>query len=190
MFEKLTKNMRSYVPFSQEELMYFISLLEFRKVKKFQKVLKIGDVCNEVFFINKGLVRYFSEVNDKEFTLRVFKEDEWAADYVSFLKRSPSFICIEALEDSELFILNYNNLQTAYDNGKVFERLGRKMMEGIFIEVVERTTDVLTKSTEARYTNMIEKDPDLFNRVPLKYIASMLGVEPESLSRIRRKMNN
>lgn len=189
MFDQLTKNMRSYVSFSQDELMYFISLLEFRSLKRFEKVLKIGDVCNEVFFINRGLLRYFSENNEKEYTLRVFKEAEWAANYVSFLTRKPSHICIEALEDCDLFILKYDDLQTAYDNAKVFERLGRKMMESIFIEVVERTTDVLTKSTEIRYMELVEKDPQLFNRIPLKYIASMLGIEPESLSRLRRKMN-
>lgn len=190
MFEQLTKNIRSYVSVSNDELMYFISLLEFRNVKKFEQVLKIGEVCNEVFFINKGLLRYYTEKDERDYTLRVFKEFEWAANYVSFLMRESSPICIEALEDCELFTISHENLQIAYEHSKIFERLGRKMMESIFIEVVQRTTDVLTKSTEIRYMQMVEKDPDLFNRVPLKYVASMLGIEPESLSRIRRKMNS
>ncbi|MFT3945897.1 MAG: Crp/Fnr family transcriptional regulator [Agriterribacter sp.] len=187
MFEKLINNLNSYLSFTEEEMATFLAMFEHKAVKKYDHITRIGQVCNYVYYINKGLLRYYYVTGDKEYTARIFMEDSWTGEYASFLTRKPSTVNIEALEDTELFILNYDVVQRGYEKAKVFERFGRLMAEALFIDVVNRSSDFLTKTPEGRYRDLLQQKPEVFNRVPLKYIASMIGIEPESLSRIRKR---
>lgn len=187
MFDKLIKNVNSYLNFTDEEISYFLTLFEYKAVKKNDHVLRVGQICNFAAYINKGLVRYYYITEDKEHTARIFKEDAWTSEYASFLSKKPSVVSIEALEDTELFMLSYDAMQRGYDKAKVFERFGRLMAEGLFIDVVNKSSDFLTKTPEERYLDLIQQEPEIINRVSLKYIASMIGIEPESLSRIRKR---
>ncbi|MBO9619790.1 MAG: Crp/Fnr family transcriptional regulator [Niabella sp.] len=161
--------------------------MEPQRYKKHEKIICIGDFVDHVFYIDKGLVRYYSEHEGKDHTLRLFRENMWVSEYASFLTRKPSPICIEALEDTTLFRLHFDKMQAGYERSKVFERFGRKIAEALFIREVEMATERRIKSAETRYLELLQNDPELINRVPLKYIASVLGIEPESLSRIRRR---
>ncbi len=187
MFENLIKNLNSYLDFTDEELTFFLSLFEYKKVKRYNHIIKAGEICHYVAYVNKGLFRYYFTAGNKEHTTRIFMEDSWTGDYVSFLCRRESVVNIEALEDSELFMLNYESIQRAYDKAKTFERFGRLMAEWLFIDIVSRNTNFLRKTPEERYLDMLEQTPQVFNRVSLKYIASIIGIEPESLSRIRKR---
>ncbi|WP_460763993.1 Crp/Fnr family transcriptional regulator [Niabella terrae] len=180
--------MRRLVPLTEEETAYFISLMEYRSLKKFDKLVRYGEVCQHVCYISKGLIRYAHESDGKEYTHRFFKENEWVGNYVSFLDRTPSAYFLEALEDTDLLQVSYEKVQKAYDKFKVFERFGRRMAETLFTDLVQRTTDAARKSPELRYIELEHRDPELLARVPLKYIASMLGIEPGSLSRIRKRI--
>lgn len=161
--------------------------MEPRHCKKHEKIIRIGDPVNYVFYIDKGLIRYYSEHGGKDQTLRLFRENMWVSEYASFLTRKPSMICIEALEDTTLLQMHFDRMQEGYERAKVFERFGRKIAEALFIREVEMATERRTKSAETRYLELVQNDPAIINRVPLKYIASILGIEPESLSRIRRR---
>lgn len=187
MFDKLIKNVNSYLSFTDEEMSYFLSLFEHKAVKKYDHLLRVGQICDFAGYINKGLLRYYYITEEKEHTARIFKEDAWTSEYASFLSRTPSVVSIEALEDSELFILRYEAMQRGYDKAKVFERFGRLMAEALFIDVVTKSSDFLTKTPEERYLDLLQQQPEIFNRVPLKHIASLIGIEPESLSRIRKR---
>lgn len=187
MFDQFIKNLHSFLPFTDEELAFFLTLFETRVVKKNDCFTKIGQHCNYVAYINKGLMRYYYVMNDKEHIARIFLENEWTGDYAAFLTKTPSTVNIEALEECELFLLSYTNMQRAYDKGKNFERFGRLMAEALFIDTVERSSDLLMKTPEALYLTLLQKQPEIINRVPLKHIASLLGIEPESLSRIRKR---
>lgn len=187
MFDKLVKNLNSYLRFTDEEMAFFLSLFETRLVKKNDCFIKAGERCNHVTYINKGLLRYYYVMDGKEHTARIFIENDWTGDYAAFLKKTTCTVTIEALEDTELFLLSYDNIQRGYEKGKIFERFGRLMAEALFIDIVERNSDLHIKSPEALYLDLLQKQPEIVNRVPLKYIASMLGIEPESLSRIRKR---
>lgn len=187
MFKNLSKNLNSYLKFTDEEKTFFLSLFEYKKMKKYDHIVKAGEICRYVAYVNKGLFRYYFIAGSKEHTTRIFMEDSWASDYVSFLCHKESEVNIEALEDSELFIVNDESMQRAYDKAKIFERFGRLMAESLFIDIVSRNTNFLRKTPEERYLDMLEQTPQIFNRVSLKYIASIIGIEPESLSRIRKR---
>ena len=187
MFDKLIKNLKSYLNFTDEEMSFFLSLFEYKAVKKYDHILRVGQVCNFAAYINKGLLRYYYITDNKEHTGRIFKEDSWTSEYASFLSKTPSAVSIEALEDTELFMLSYEGIQRGYDKAKVFERFGRLMAEALFIDVVNKSSDFLTKTPEERYLDLMQQEPEIINRVPLKHIASMIGIEPESLSRIRKR---
>lgn len=189
MFENLIKNFKSYVHFNEEELVFFLSLFEFRVIKKDKKLLQVGQVCNYVSYINNGLMRYSHVIDNTEHTVAFFPENMWVSDYGSFLVRKPSDIAIEALEDTELFLLSYDAVQRAYEKNKVFERFGRIMAERLFLNLVDGASDMRQKSPETRYMELIENHPQIINSVPLKYIASYLGITPESFSRIRKRIS-
>ncbi len=188
MFTNLINNLNAYLPFSEDEMMFFLSLFEFKRFKKNETILSNGEICRHVSYINKGLVRYYYVANDKEYTLRIFPENEWFSEYESFLSRKPSALCITALEDTEAFTLTFDAVQKGYNKGKVFERFGRLMAENLFLDTVRRISNQKAMTPEEQYRDMIEKTPELLGRIPIKYIANMLGIEPESLSRIRRRM--
>ncbi|ANH82891.1 Crp/Fnr family transcriptional regulator [Niabella ginsenosidivorans] len=187
MFDNLIRNLRSILSFTEEELAYFLSLMEIRTFKKYEKIVRIGEPVNYVYYIDKGLVRYYGETDGKEQTFRVFRENMWVSEYAAFLTRQPSMVCIEALEDTTLFRMHFDKMQESYNKAKIFERLGRKMAEALFINEVQMTTQRRLKSPEIRYLELLQNDPEIMRRVPLKYIASLLGIEPESLSRIRKR---
>lgn len=188
MLTNLIRNIQGLLPMEAEEQGYFLSLFESRSVKKGTVFLKEKHLCDYVAYINKGLVRYYRNNGDREYTGRIFMEDEWVSDYAAFLTRGPAMICLEALETTELITLSYSAVQKAYDKAKVFERFGRLMAEKLFLENVDHSVELLQKSPEERYLDMVRLQPEILCRVPLKYIASMLGIEPESLSRIRKRM--
>ncbi|MFT4094999.1 MAG: Crp/Fnr family transcriptional regulator [Niabella sp.] len=189
MFDNFIKNIREFVPFTDEEVAYLLSMVEYRGLKKYDKLVRYGEVCNYVSYINKGLVRFYYEANGKEHTPRIFKENEWTGNYVSFLTRTSSDTCLEALEDTEIFQLHYDKIQKAYEYSPVFERLGRRIAESLFIDAVSRYSTGIRKPPEIRYMEMERADPEFLSRIPLKYVASMLGIEPGSLSRIRKRMH-
>ena len=187
MYDNLTRNLGNILQFAEEELTYFLSLTEVRTFKRYEKIIRIGELVNYVYYIDKGLVRYYGETEGKEQTFRVFREDMWFSEYAAFLTRQPSAICIEALETTILFRMHFDKMQESYNKAKIFERLGRKMAEALFINEVRMTTQRRIKSPEMRYLELLQNDPEMMRRVPLKYIASLLGIEPESLSRIRKR---
>ena len=187
MLENIKKSITSLVDFEEEDLMYFLSLFTYKKIKKNQYFLREGEICNQVAFINSGLIRSFFLIDGREQVDSFSLESEWITDYVSFLNRQRSAFYIQAMVDTELFLLSYDNIQKIYDRGKAFERFGRLITEQLYIISVSRATSLLLEKPEQRYLTLLKEEPHLLALIPLKQIASYLGVEPESLSRIRKR---
>lgn len=149
--------------------------------------LKEGDVNKHVGFLEKGLVRYFVYKNDEESTFEFTKEREFIADYQSFNKNTSSVQNIQAIEDCELLIINYPDVQNIFKTTKNGNLIGRHIIEHRFDVMVSRLLALYMQNPEERYKSFISQYSDLTQRIPQYLIASFVGVKPQSLSRIRRR---
>jgi CRP-like cAMP-binding protein len=160
----------------------------FQYLKKGELLTRNGEVCRQVSFINRGLLRMFYLVDGKEICVGFGKENEYLAQYDSFLTSQLSTGNIDALEDCELINLSYDNVQTLYAEEPVFQIFGRKIAEMLFLMISSQTNGLLTLTPEERYKVVLEDEPFIIQRVPQYMIASYIGITPEHLSRLRRKM--
>jgi CRP-like cAMP-binding protein len=161
---------------------------ECRTYKKKEFFLAEGKICKEIAFIVKGSFRYFRTIDGQEKTTFFSFENNWVSAYTSFLNKTPSFISIETMEDSELLVLQYDQLQQLYKKHPAVERFGRLMAEYLVTCLDERMHSLLLKSPEERYLKVLTDNSIYFERVPQHYVASYLGIAPESLSRIRKRV--
>lgn len=159
-----------------------------RFLRKGEFLVSEGQVVNNVSFVNKGSFRVFKTMNGQDLTKHFFFANEYATEYISFLTRKPSDICVKALEDAELIELHYDKVQALYEQYPVWQKYGRLLAEHLFIVLAERTHRLLYHSPEENYLHLIESRPDIIERIPQQYIASYLGIQPESLSRIRKRL--
>lgn len=164
------------------------AVLTRRFLRKGEFLLRAGEVCNQVTFINKGLFRSYMEIEGEEVTTNFAFEGNYVTEYTSFVNRQPSSEFIVAMEDAELLQLRYEDLQAAYAKAQVWERFGRLIAEYILTFVSTRNKSLLFKTPEERYLALMKERPKVMERVPQQYIASYLGIQPESLSRIRKRL--
>ncbi|UPK68165.1 Crp/Fnr family transcriptional regulator [Chitinophaga filiformis] len=151
--------------------------------------LREGQVCREVGFIEKGLIRYYmTNNNGEEITQSFGKENEFTCNYQSFLDHSVSTLAIQCLEPSEILVIPYNNLQRIYEEVKEGQKFGRLACEYIYLQATSQLRSMYTDNPEQRYINFVNNYPDLQQRVPQYYISSFVGVKPPSLSRIRKRL--
>jgi CRP-like cAMP-binding protein len=159
-----------------------------RFLKKGEFLVREGQVSSNVSFINAGSFRVYKELNGQEIVKNFFFANEYATEYVSFLTRQPSEIFVKALEDTELIELHYDKLQLLYEEFPVWQKYGRLMAEHVFLQVAERSHRLLYHTPEENYVKLLQDRPDIIEKIPQHYIASYLGIQPESLSRIRKRM--
>jgi len=150
--------------------------------------VKEGQVCNDVFFISTGLVRLYVVNDGKEICRQFFFENMFFSEYESFLTRKPSKTFADVLEDTEVHRFSYADMQWFYEVIPGFQFIGRMIAESLFIKISERVNSFLTETPEQRYLNLIASRPKVMQRIPQYMIASYLGITPEHLSRIRKKI--
>lgn len=162
-----------------------------RVLAKGDHILFAGTVADEVFFVHQGLLRYyFNDPNDggQERTGQFFDEGIVVTDAESFLARVPAEQNFEAMEKSSIVVLPRAVLNSGYDDDHAIERFGRLMLQEALIGSQRRASRLLTLQPEDRYRRFVETRPEVARRVPQYLIASYLGLTPESLSRIRRRI--
>ncbi|CCH01857.1 putative transcriptional regulator, Crp/Fnr family [Fibrella aestuarina BUZ 2] len=151
-------------------------------------LLQEGQVCTELGFINKGAFRMYYLTDGKEINTQFSFENEFVVNYDSFLQQTPSRYFIQALETSEIVTFTLPTLQQAYNRSQNWERFGRLMAEHAYTLTTKRVEGFMFMDAEHRYLQMIKETPHLIERVPLYLLASYLGIERESLSRLRKKL--
>ena len=180
---------RKVTDFSEEECTMFIPYLNKKVLKKGEYFLKENQVVREIAFVEKGALRLYYLSNDgKEVNNHFFLENDYAVAYLDFLKKRPSRYFIQALEDSELLTFSAGSLQIAYDKSKNWERFGRIIAESAYAMATNRFESFLFLSAKERYLQMLKDYPEFVQRIPLYHLASYLGIERESLSRIRKEL--
>ncbi len=187
-FSQVRKFYENFIPLSEEEWNLLEPKSRIKKLAKGELLHSEGEVCNDVTFINKGLLKCYHMIDGKEYIEAFFSTNEYCSDYCSFLLRQPGKLYLEALEESELILLDYDTVQTLYDKVKNFQKFGRLMAEYLFTQISLRNNSLLFESPEQRYLKFSQNKRDLLQRVPQYMIASYLGITPEALSRIRKRI--
>jgi CRP-like cAMP-binding protein len=188
MFDIFHQAVSRFVSFSESEKHLVENAFSFQRVPKKTVLVKEGEVARELYFINKGLIRLYYTKDIEEITGFIFKEYLFASSYDSFLSKTPSIQTLETLEDCELLVIGYNELEELYETVPKVNILTRKVAEQRFINGQRILSSFILDSPEERYRKFTEQHGDLLLRVPQHMIASFLGITPVSLSRIRKRV--
>lgn len=187
MYDLLRIHISRRVELTDKEFNLATTFFAPKKLRKKQYFLQEGDVCRAIAFVSKGCLRSYS-VDDAgaEHVVQFAVEDWWIADLQSYLSGQPSRLAIDAIEESELLLLEKSKRDQLLAQVPKFEKFFRLLYERNYLAVNERITCTLMASAEDRYLKFLEMFPQFVQRVPQKDIASYLGITPESLSRIRK----
>jgi CRP-like cAMP-binding protein len=188
MFSALFQYSAQLVSFTKEERQIIESYFSVRQVPKKFTLIKNGKIARELYFINKGLLRLYYTKDIEDITAFIFREHLFASSYDSFLRQSPSIQGLDTLEDSELLVITYDDLNTLYKKVPRMETLARKIAEQRFINAQLILSSYILDSPEERWKKFEATNGDLLLRVPHHMIASFLGITPVSLSRIRKRL--
>lgn len=165
-----------------------LSAFEPVTIKKKKDLLFSGQVCDYLYFINKGCLRsFYIDAKGIEHIYQIRMDNSWISDLKSFFSQSPSKYNIEALEDSFLLRISHARFEQLLTEIPRLERYFRILFQKAYINALERLNATMWETAMDRYNEMLKENPEIFQRVPLVYIASYLGITPESLSRIRRQ---
>jgi CRP-like cAMP-binding protein len=195
----LSKNVISESPFTlfvkniypvSAEAQTFINQRSYSsQLNKGELLVTSGSMCSHVYLIRKGILRSFVKEGVKEITTWISSEQELATCITSFGLQQPARENIQALEDCELSTLSMEDLQHLYDHFPEANIVGRKILEKYYRDAEERAFIARLMEATSKYKHFIATKSDLLNRVPLKFIASYLGMTLETLSRIRSKLS-
>lgn len=185
---KLIYYFKKWVDISESDETIILSAFEQISVRKKKELLAPNETCHYIYFITKGCLRsYFVDDKGTEHIYQLRMDNSWISDLESFFSQRPSKYYIEALEDSKLLRISNERLEQLYREVPKLERYFRILFQKAYINALERLNATMWESALERYNDMLKEHPDMFQRVPLVYIASYLGITPESLSRIRKK---
>lgn len=191
MFERLHAHITARVPLTEEEFSIATTFFQPKKLRKRQFFLQEGDVSKYLAFVSKGCLRSYS-IDDKgeEHIVQFAIEDWWISDMKSFLGNEPSTYNIDALEDSELLMIDKASQDKLCLSIPKLEHYFRILLERNSSAALARISDFISTSAEDRYLKFLSAYPELSARVPQNQIASYLGIKPQSLSRIRRELSH
>jgi CRP/FNR family transcriptional regulator, anaerobic regulatory protein len=176
---------------SDDELSLLDSKITFKELKKKEVFLQAGKVQKAIGFIAEGLVRSFYIDNaGNEITVGFYKEGDYATHYPAYITRQPSLYTIQCLEPTSMVYLSYEDQQWIFQQSANFERYGRLIAEEVLKRQQARIESFIFQTAEQRYLNFIEKHSSLFNRISLSHLCSFLGIERQSLTRIRQKISH
>jgi CRP-like cAMP-binding protein len=189
MYEIFFQKFNEKVPLTAEEEAFVKQYLTPKKIRKKQYLLQEGDVCKFIAFVEKGALRSYSIDDKGSERIIQFALEEWTiSDLYSFLTGELATYNIDALEDSELVLISKTAHEELLKALPKYESWIRIQITGAYIAMQRRLTSIMSLSLEERYTAFTTIYPHIVQRVPQHMIASYMGLTPETLSRVRKKM--
>ena len=185
--ERLKKYIQSKIEIEPNKLQHILASFEAKEFSKDQSVIKAGQYVTKYYFIAKGGVRIIIDTPEKEVTAWLIFENNFFSDLDSLRSGQTSKAKIVAIDDTEIFSIEANKMNEFYDAFTEWQKLGRLIMEDAFLNVVDSLVSFQVMDAETRYLQLLKKS-DIINRIPLKQLASYLGITPNSLSRIRKNI--
>jgi CRP-like cAMP-binding protein len=174
---------------SQNDWTIFSSKLSYKTFPKKHVLLKLGQVEDYLYFLENGILRFYIPKIENDITFNFAFENIFTSGYSSFITRQPSVYQIETLTPAAIWRISFHDLQFIYDNTQIGNTTGRKASEMLFMEKSKRELSLLNESPEERYLNLFSEQPHLIKLIPLKHNASYIGVTPQALSRIRKRIS-
>ncbi len=175
-------------PLSPALLEVLPTYLRRQQLPRKTQLLTEGQICDQLYFVEEGLARAYYYHNDEDVTAWFMPENNLILSVRSFFRQEPSYEYIELLEDSTIVTIRHSDLQHLYQQYPEFNYVGRVLTERYYVLSEERALFLRRTKGKERLQGLLETFPQIFNRVPLKHIATYLGMKPETLSRLRRKL--
>jgi len=177
------------ITLTPEEKKTFTQILQYKKVKKGEILVNYGDISKQQYFVISGCLRnYTIDEYGKEHILMFAATDWWTSDLYSYVSGMPGENIIDALVDSEVFEICKDDMEKVLEQVPKFERFFRILFQNSIVNNNRRIKAVMSIPAEERYQQFIQKYPNIYKDIPLKHIASYLGISPEFLSKIRGKI--
>lgn len=176
-----------YSPLSDITKSQLEPYISIKNLSKDGILLKHGEVCKHIYYVNKGFIRIFYFKDDKEVTEWLTNDRHFFFSITSFFENSPSHLIIEAIEDSEIIQLSREGLDKLRKTNLEVANLMVEWISGSLVLSQKRMDSIQFETAKQRYDNLLKMQPEILNKVPLQHIASFLGITQETLSRIRSK---
>lgn len=187
--ESIIRAVNQILPMQEPDIDLLLAILQPRQVKKQEYLLREGEACRHVYFLVSGFFRmFYIDHEGNEINYRFTGANNFLVDFQSFLTQRPSHFYWQAMEDAELFALPYRQVQEAYAASPAWNSFGRLMAEQVYLQLNERVEMLLFMRPEERYQHLLDTQPGLFTQVSQLHLSSYMGVKPESLSRLRKRL--
>lgn len=189
-YNNILQNIARYVSLSDTEKEKLISIIRTTKIKKRQFIDQPGYTCKYRNYVVKGAFRsYFIDNDGKEHTVQIAIEDWFVSDFYSYITQTPATLYVEALEDSTIFQMTYDDIEGLCKEIHALSEYFRMSTEKAFAFSRKRALSNLSMTAEEKYLELLERYPDIVRRVPQKVIASYLGMTPEFMSKVRKNLS-
>ncbi|MGD1318063.1 Crp/Fnr family transcriptional regulator [Chryseobacterium sp. 2R14A] len=190
MFDTLLSHIQNKVDISEEQKTELQSFFTLKKLRKKQYLLQEGDVCKYLSFVSKGLLKsYFLDEKGSEHINMFAFEGWWISDFNSFINQEKAVLNIDAIEETELLMITREDYENLMLKIPVMDRYFRILYQNSLVTKDYRLIVSNSFTAEEKYTQFAQKNPDIIQRIPHNLIASYLGLAPETVSRIRKKIS-
>jgi CRP-like cAMP-binding protein len=187
--EKIRAFMQGKGGMSNNDFDYSMSYFKELQLKKKQHFLFAGEICKQIAYVNRGCLRhYFINPKGEEHIIYFAFEDWWVGDLSSFFSHTPTVYNLQALEDCELLTISSADFTRLCEERPKFNELYNAKTRNAYTSYIDKLRNEKAESPEEKYLKLLEKSPLVLQRIPLIYIASYLGIKPESLSRLRKRL--
>jgi CRP-like cAMP-binding protein len=187
--ELIRKYFERTLKLTDKDWQTFSSKLIRQEFPKKHLLLKAGQTENYLSFVEKGIIRFYIPKEENDLTFSIVFDNSFVSAYDSFLTKLPSTYNIETLTHTTIWRLSFDNLQTIYKKTEIGNTIGRLAAEDLFLKKSKRELSLLNETAEQLYIKLFSEQPKLIQKIPLKYIASYIGITPQALSRIRKRIS-
>ena len=188
MLEYVRQFISQHIELTEEEFQTLASKLQLVSFDKKTKLVNIGEVATTFYFVLKGISRRYFYRGKQEVITHLIKEGGMMGSVISFITGEPSCYVLETIEPVTAYSLSKKDLDELYSTNKKWEKFGRKIITAFFLQVESQILDNIRYSTKERFIYFMKNNPELVLRVPQKYLASYLEIQPETFSRLKHLM--
>ncbi|KAA0126921.1 Crp/Fnr family transcriptional regulator [Chryseobacterium sp. SN22] len=189
MFRILIKHIRQKVDLSEQDAALLKTFFVYKKLEKKQFLLREGEVCNYFAFVSRGILKSFMSDEKGQDRISFFAfEGWWISDFNSFINREKALLNIDAIEDSELLLISFENYERLMLKIPLMDRYFRILYQNSLVTKDRRLMNSNKSTAEEKYLSLVQSNPEIAKRIPHTLIASYLGLSPETVSRIRKKL--